>query len=203
MTLFADPQGLDSLRVRIALAEKGVTARILDIDPGEFPAELAELSPERSLPVLIDRELVLHRPAVIMEYVDERFPHPALLPVAPTARAEARQLMQRIESQWYARAATIADPRGEPAERERARRELLDELLALAPLFGGQPWFRSAEFTLVDCCLAALLWRLPALGVAIPRLPRTLPLHAYMDRVFARPGFRAGLPSTEIPPGPR
>ncbi len=202
MTLFADPRGLDSLRVRIALAEKGVVARILDIDAGEFPEELAALSPRRTLPVLVDRELVLYRPAVIMEYLDERFPHPALLPVAPTARAEARQLIGRIEGEWYVRARTIADPRTEPAGRERARRELRDDLLAVAPLFAGQSWFRSAEFTLVDCCLAALLWRLPALGVVIPRLPRALPLHEYMDRLFARPGFRAGLQSPERPPCP-
>ncbi len=153
--------------------------------------------------MLVDRELVLYRPAVIMEYLDERFPHPALLPVAPTARAGSRQLIQRIESEWYAHAAIIEHPDSEPVARERARVELRDELLALAPLFGAQAWFRSEEFTLVDCCLAALLWRLPALGVAIPRRGSTLPLHEYMDRVFARPGFRAAVPSTDPAPSGR
>ena len=193
MTLFSDGAGQHSHRARLVLAEKGVSAELVEIDPRDYPAELAEINPYCSLPVLVDRELVLYESRVLMEYLDERFPHPPLMPVYPVARAESRQMMHRIEHDWCARADTIANPRSTDKAVAKTRQELGEELIAVAPVFGERPFFMSDEFSLVDCCLAAMLWRLPELGVPLPATRQTKPLHDYMGRMFSRPGFRDSL----------
>jgi RNA polymerase-associated protein len=193
MTLFSDPAEHYSHRVRILLAEKAIVAQIFDIDARDYPAELAELNPYCSLPVLVDRDLVLYESRALMEYLDERYPHPPLLPLYPVARAQSRQLLQRIERDWSRRVDAIVHPKGGEVAAGAARRELLEELVSVSPVFGERPFFMGDEFSLLDCCLGALLWRLPALGIDIPLVRQTKPLHDYMARVFARESFQESL----------
>ena len=197
MTFFSDPSSQHSHRVRVVLAEKGVTVDLIDIDPREYPAELAEINPYCNLPTLVDRELVLFESKIMMEYLDERFPHPPLMPVYPVTRSESRQYMYRIERDWCARADLISDPGRNEKIVTRARQELLDELVSVAPVFADKPFFMNDEFSLVDCCLAALLWRLPLLGIQLPNTRQVKPLHDYMSRVFARESFRISLSDAE------
>jgi RNA polymerase-associated protein len=158
--------------------------------------EVAELNPYGTTPTLVDRDLALHNTMVMMEYLDERFPHPPLLPVYPVARAHSRQYMHRIERDWCAPAEAIL--RGEDFKRiDRLRQELRDSLLGVAVVFSDRPFFMSDEFTLVDCVMAPLLWRLDVLGVKLPNVRQAKPLVAYMQRLFDRPAFRASLTDTE------
>ncbi len=146
MTFFSDPVSHYSHRVRIVLAEKGVSVDSIDIDPLDYPAELAELNPYCSLPVLVDRELVLYESRVIMEYIDERYPHPPLMPVYPVARADSRQFLWRVERDWCSRLDVIGSPRSTEKSVAKARTELRDELISVAPVFGDRPFFMNDEF---------------------------------------------------------
>lgn len=195
MTFYSDNQSHYSHRVRIVLAEKGVTVDIIDVDGGNPPAEMAELNPYNSLPTLVDRELVLFESKVMMEYLDERFPHPPLLPVYPVARAESRLYIYRIQRDWCDLVNVVLNGKEKPAEK--ARKELRESLIAIAPIFAEKPYFMSEEFTLVDCCLAPILWRLPMLGIDLPQNKQTKPLLAYMDNIFARESFQASLSEQE------
>ena len=196
MTYFSDAQDHYSHRVRIVLAEKGVTFDLEDIDPHELTEEVSELTPYNSLPVLLDRDLVLYESKVMMEYLDERFPHPPLLPVYPVTRAQSRLWMHRIEKDWSPLVDTIAA--GKDAEDvARATKELKESLTAVAPIFAEQPYFMSEEFTLVDCCLGPILWRLEYYGVKLPNTRQTKPLHDYMERLFAREAFQESLTEQE------
>jgi len=195
MTLFSDPTCHYCHRVRIVLAEKGVTVEIENVDPKVIPVELSDLNPYGSVPTLVDRELSLYESKVMMEYLDERFPHPPLLPVYPVSRAQQRQFMHRIEKDWCDKIDIILAG-GKAADA--ARKELRDSLLGIAPVFIEKPYFMHDEFTLVDCCLAPLLWRLEILGIKIPNTKQAKPLLGYMQRIFDRPGFRESLTEKEL-----
>lgn len=192
MTLFSDNSSHYSHRVRIVLAEKGVTVDLIESDNGNAPAELGDLNPYNTMPTLVDRELVLYESKVMMEYLDERFPHPPLLPVYPVARAESRLFMYRIERDWCALVDAIQNSRSDNVVAKSAK-ELRESLMGIAPIFAEKPYFMSDEFTLVDCCLAPILWRLPALGVDIRPSKQSKPLLAYMDRLFTREAFQESL----------
>ncbi len=196
MTYFSDNRDHYSHRVRIVLAEKGVTVDVVDVSPGEIPEELSEINPYNSLPTLLDRELSLYNTEAMMEYLDERFPHPPLLPVYPVARAESRQFIFRIERDWCPLVKVISDGRNKDAVA-KARQELKESLMAIAPIFSEKPFFMSDEFTLVDCCLAPILWRLDVFGIDMPRTRQTMPLFEYMDRMFERPSFQESLTENE------
>lgn len=196
MALFSDRRCHYSHRVRIVLAEKQVVFDLIDVDPAHKPRELSDLNPYNSLPTLADRELVLYESKVMMEYLDERFPHPPLLPVYPVARAESRQLIYRIERDWCSSVDRLQGT-SNPKSQEKLRKELRESLLAVSPIFSEHPFFLSDEFTLVDCCMAPILWRLPALGVDLPGTRQAKPLHAYMDRLFSRDSFQASLSEEE------
>ncbi|MGE3919713.1 MAG: stringent starvation protein SspA [Gammaproteobacteria bacterium] len=193
MTLYSDPMGAYSHQVRIVLAEKGVTVDIINVDPNHKPEDLFDLNPYSSLPTLVDRDLVLYEARIIMEYLDERFPHPPLMPVYPVARAECRRMMYRIERDWYSKLKHILH--GNEVESATAKKELVDTLVGIAPVFGSKQFFLSDEFTLVDCCLAALFWRFPKLGIEIPTQAKQI--HNYMKRVFDRDSFRTSLSEIE------
>ncbi|MDB2352828.1 glutathione S-transferase N-terminal domain-containing protein [Luminiphilus sp.] len=192
MTLFSDSTNHYSHRVRIVLAEKGVTVDLIESDSGIAPAELADVNPYNTMPTLVDRDLVLYESKVMMEYLDERFPHPPLLPVYPVARAESRLLMYRIERDWCSLVDAIQNSRSDNVVTKSAK-ELRDGLMAIAPIFAEKPYFMSEEFTLVDCCIAPILWRLPALGVDIRPGKQSKPLLAYMDSLFRRESFQESL----------
>lgn len=196
MIFYSDSQSHYSHRVRIVLAEKGVTVDIVDVDKQNKPEDLAQLNPYNSLPTLVDRDLVLYESKIMMEYLDERFPHPPLLPVYPVARGESRLFIYRIERDWSALVDVI-----EAAETKKAvdaaRKELKESLTAVAPIFSEKPFFMSEEFTLIDCCLAPILWRLQSLGVDIPKNKQTKPLFEYMERLFERESFKESLSDYE------
>lgn len=193
MTLFSDTLDIYSHQVRIVLAEKGVGVEISYTDPSNLPEDLLDLNPYGTVPTLVDRELVLYKSHIIMEYLDERFPHPPLMPVYPVSRGQSRLMMHRIEQDWYSVAARIM--RGE-GDLEAARTELREALLSLAPLFAETPYFMSEEFSLVDCYLAPLLWRLPALGIQLTGAGSKEVL-SYMSRIFERASFKASLTDQE------
>ncbi len=192
MTLFSDSNSHYSHRVRIVLAEKGVTVDLIESDSGNMPAELGDLNPYNSMPTLVDRDLVLYESKVMMEYLDERFPHPPLLPVYPVARAESRLFMYRIERDWCALVDAIQSSRSDNVVAKSAK-ELRESLMAIAPIFAEKSYFMSDEFTLVDCCIAPILWRLPALGIDVRPSKQSKPLLAYMERLFTRESFQESL----------
>ncbi|WP_096085240.1 glutathione S-transferase N-terminal domain-containing protein [Agaribacterium haliotis] len=197
MTYFSDDSDHYSHRVRIVLAEKGVTADIVEVDPLNLPEEVQEANPYGSLPVLLDRELTLYETHVMMEYLDERFPHPPLLPVYPVARAESRQFMYRIENDWAPLVKSLSNGKSKEAIAAAAK-ELKDSLTTIAPIFAEKPFFMSEEFSLVDCCLAPILWRLEAFGIKISRTRQTAALIDYMDRLFERESFKESLSESEL-----
>lgn len=196
MTFFSDAKDHYSHRLRIVLAEKGVTVDVVDVDPENVPQELSELNPYSTLPTLVDRELTIYETRVMMEYLDERFPHPPLLPVYPVARAEIRQFIYRVENDWCPWVDTIIKNKGKDTVAQ-AQTSLRESLTSIAPIFADKQFFMSDEFSLVDCCLAPILWRLSSLGVDIPQTRQTQPLYAYMQRVFSRPAFITSLTDRE------
>ena len=196
MTFFSDSHCHYCHRVRIVLEEKGVSADLIESDSSNPPIEVREINPYGSLPTLIDRDLILYESKVIMEYLDERFPHPPLLPVYPVARAESRLFIYRIERDWSALVDSILNSRSENVVK-KAVKELREGVLAISPIFSETPYFMSDEFTLVDCCLAPILWRLPHLGIDIKPTKQSKPLFEYMERLFSRESFIQALSEQE------
>ena len=197
MIFYSDGNDHYSQRVRLVLAEKGVAVEIIDVDPAHLPEDLTDLNPYNSLPTLIDRDLVLYQSQVIMEYLDERFPHPPLLPVYPVARAQSRLFIHRIQRDWCTAVDIIMAAKAKDTVIENARKELRESLVTIAPIFDGKPFFMSEEFTLVDCCVAPILWRLPVLGIELPS-KQGKPILDYMNRIFDRDSFQASLSEAEL-----
>ncbi|WP_353741563.1 glutathione S-transferase N-terminal domain-containing protein [Pseudomonas fluorescens] len=195
LACYSDPADHYSHRVRIVLAEKGVSAEIIYVEAGRQPPKLIEVNPYGSLPTLVDRDLALWESTVVMEYLDERYPHPPLLPVYPVARANSRLLIHRIQRDWCGLVDLILDSRTKEAARAVARKELRESLTGVSPLFADKPFFLSEEQSLVDCCLLPILWRLPILGIELPRPAK--PLLDYMERQFTREAFQASLSGVE------
>lgn len=192
ISLFSD-ETIYSHQVRIVLAEKGVTAEFFPVKQNAMPKELLEINPYQMVPTLIDRELVLWDTQIIMEYLDERFPHPPLLPVYPVGRAEVRKMIFRIRRDWYPLLHAIEADNG--SEAEEARTELRDSLIQIAPIFANKPFFLSEEFSLLDCCIAPLLWRLPKLQIELPASAKAV--LEYGKRMFARDSFQTSLTERE------
>lgn len=197
MTFYSDGNSQYSHRVRIVLAEKGVSVDTVNVDPDNTPEDLASLNPYNSLPTLVDRDLVLYEANIMMEYLDERFPHPPLFPVYPVARAQSRLWMYRIERDWCTLVEKLSAGKGGAAQLEKARKELRESLTSIAPIFSEKPYFMSDEFTIVDCCVIPILWRLPALGVELGDHKAVQPLLEYRARLFARESVRASLSEQE------
>ena len=197
MTLFSDPRDHYSHRVRMVLAEKGVTVDIVDVVGGKIPEDLAELNPYNTLPTLADRDLVLYESNVIMEYLDERFPHPPLLPVYPVQRALSRLWITRVEKEWSTKLDLLMLGKGREATLTKARKELRESIIAIAPIFAEKPFFMNEEFSLVDCCVAPILWRLKEVGITLPE-KSTRPLFKYMRMIFERDAFRESLTEAEM-----
>jgi len=195
MTFYSDGDDLYCHRVRIVLAEKGVAVEIHDVDSENIPEDLRSLNPYNQIPTLVDRELVLYETGIMMEYLDERFPHPPLLPVYPVARAESRLWLYRIQRDWCTLADIILLNEDEEAVTA-ARKELRESLISTSPIFGEKPYFMSDDYSIVDCCTAPLLWRLPMMGIDLPE-KQTKDLHEYMERLFERESFQASLSEAE------
>lgn len=195
MTLFSAPADPWSHRVRIVLAEKGVAVDVVDVTPGAVPEDLLDLNPYHSVPTLVDRDLVLYEARIITEYLDERFPHPPLLPVDPVTRAQFRLVIHRIERDWYGLLGALEGEADKKLVAKR-RKALRDALLQSAELFKVKIYFLCDEFSLVDAAIAPVLWRLPRYEVELPRDARQA-IGDYANRVFSRRGFRDSLSQVE------
>lgn len=191
MTVFTGANDLYSHRVRIVLAEKGINFEAVDVDPANPPEDLMELNPYGIVPTMVDRELVLYDAQVIMEYLDERFPHPPLMPVDPVSRAQSRMTLRRIHQDWD----SLANKLQTTADKAKVAKELCDSLTVVAPIFEQKSYFMSDEFSLLDCAVAPLLWRLPEYGIVLP--PAAKALSQYADRLFEKETFQSSLTGKE------
>ena len=189
MTLYSDATDPIGHGVRIVLAEKDINVEINYVDEENRPEDLNDLNPYDSILTLIDRELVLYDAQIVMEYLDERYPHPPLMPVDPVSRATNRQFRYRVMRDLYG----IVEDLGSANEiaAANARKTIRDNLLAIAPIFSEHEYFMSDEYSLVDCCLAPLLWRLQFFGVKLTAQAK--PILKYAERIFAREGFQGSL----------
>jgi stringent starvation protein A len=194
MTLFSKADDPWSHRTRIVFAEKSIPVEMIDVQEGNLPEDLLDLNPYRSVPTLVDRDLVLYDSRVIMEYLDERFPHPPLMPVDPVARAQFRLALYRIERDWYSLAHQI-DDRTDRKLGQQARKILRESILASADVFGAKPYFLSDDFSLVDATIAPILWRLPAWEIDLAAQAPTI--NKYANLIFSRPTFRQSLSRVE------
>lgn len=193
MTLFSRPECPHSHRVRLILAEKGITTLdVIEVREGETSDDLMHLNPYNTVPTLVDRELVVYDPRIIAEYLDERFPHPPLMPVDPVTRARYRLALLRMEAELYGLVDQLEDT---PAQARKARTRLKETLAGLAAEFSPRP-FVGEEFSLIDCTLAPILWRLPYYRVELPERAASK-LGDYAAQLFERPAFRDSLTAAE------
>ncbi len=194
MTLFSRPTCPHSHRTRIVLSEKSINVEIVDVDGPALPEDLMDLNPYHTVPTLVDRELVLYDSRVIVEYLDERFPHPPLMPVDPVTRAQFRLALFRIERDWYSLVDEI-ESAGDKKRSARARKVLRESILASSEVFGARSFFLSDEFSLVDASIAPVLWRLRHYDIDLG--PEGDAVEDYGDRVFSRPSFQKSLTELE------
>lgn len=194
MTLFSKPTCIHSHRTRLVLAEKNINIDIANVDGPDLPEDLMDLNPYHTVPTLVDRDLVLYDSRVIIEYLDERFPHPPLMPVDPVTRAQFRLALFRIETDWYQLAEEF-EADGERKLGAKSRKLLRESILASVDLFAAGTFFLSEDFSLVDCSIAPVLWRLPVYGIELGS--QAEPIESYMKRVFERPSFQDSLTELE------
>jgi stringent starvation protein A len=193
MTLYSGTTDPWSHRTRIVLFEKDIECQIVDVDVNKKPRELGELNPYNQVPTMVDRDLVLYESNIINEYLDERLPHPPLMPVDPVSRARARLMLVRFDRDWYGLIGTISG--GDKKSATRARHALRDGLTVISPIFKEQPFAMGEEFSLVDCSLAPLLWRLGHWGIDLPRQAK--PILDYSAKLFQRKSFKLSLTEAE------
>lgn len=194
MTLFSRADDPWSHRTRIVLAEKSIHVETIDVHEGSLPEDLLDLNPYHSAPTLVDRDLVLYDSRVIIEYLDERFPHPPLMPIDPVARAQFRVALYRIERDWYGLAQQIQDT-SDRKLGQKASKILRDSILASTDVFKARPYFLSDDFSLVDATIAPILWRLAQWGIDVP--PQSQAITRYANLLFSRPAFRHSLSRVE------
>jgi len=193
MILFTSANCIMSHCARLVVQEKGVPADIEYFDPNNPPEDLLELNPNGNSPTFVERDLVLYDARIIMEYLEERFPHPALHQMDPVARANARMLIKRIDQEWYPLLEDLllnGDKKG-----AKSRKILKESLMAAAPVFDATPYFMSEEYSLIDCAMAPFLWRLPSIGIDITSLGKGIT--AYANRLFSRKAFQESLTKEE------
>lgn len=193
MTLFSSPSDPYCHIVRIVLAEKGISYEVTNVEPDNLPEDLVDLNPYNSVPTLVDRDLVLYDAQVIIEYLDERFPHPPLMPVDPVSRARSRLALYRIYRDWYEQVDELES--GESKRVTKARKILRESITASAEVFSYKPFFLSDEFSLVDAAIIPLLWRLPHYDIELPASAKAV--HEYAERMFERDSFQKSLSSAE------
>ncbi|CAC9607719.1 Stringent starvation protein A [uncultured Gammaproteobacteria bacterium] len=194
--LYSSNDEIESHVVRFIMAEKNIEREVAILEAEKIPEEILELSPSQTLPTLFDRGIVLYDLSVIMEYLDERFPFPPLLPVDPIEKSEKRLLIfrfTRASNSWFDQIKIIET--GNKKEVNAARAFLKNSLIELVPLFEYKPFFKSDDMTIVDACLAALLWRLKKLDInlGVPGKAVT----DYANRLFARSSFKESLTDCE------
>ncbi len=199
MTLYAGTSDPYSHRTRIVLYEKDVECQLIEVDPAKKPRELADLNPYNQVPTLVDRDLVLYESNIVNEYLDERLPHPPLMPVDPVSRARARLMLLRFDRDWYSLLPEVTG--NDKKAAQRARNIIRDGLSVISPVFKYQQFVLGEECSLVDCALAPLLWRLDYYDIELPRQAK--PILDYADRMFARKAFKLSLTEAEKEMRPR
>ena len=194
LTLFSSTDCVLCHRVRLVLAAKGVSYDLVPVDPQDPPEDLIDLNPYHSVPTLVERDLVLYAASVLSEYIDERYPHPPLMPIDPLSRARLRLGMLRLEHDWVPQVQAIQ--LGTRAQAEAGRKRLKELLTASVPLFKAYKFFLNPEVSLADCAMAPIIWRLDALGVSLPR-DGAKTIEDYGNRIFRNPGFSRSLTEQE------
>ncbi len=194
MTLYSSPVCASSHSARFVLSEKGIAADIVYIDIKAPPEDLIELNPYGVAPTLVDRDFVLYDAQIIMEYLDERFPHPPLHHMDPVSRAQARMLIHRIKNDWYSLLEEM-NKYSDKQKASKAKKKLRESLMVSNPIFEAKPYFMSDRFSMVDCVLAPVLWRLPSLGIELPKQAEAI--KSYAARVFGRDSFKESMSDSE------
>ena len=182
-----------SLRCRIVLYEKGMDFQIVDVDLFDKPEDLATMNPYNQTPVLVERELILYESNIINEYIDDRFPHPQLMPADPVLKARARLFLFRFEGDLFSHIDAIET--GTQRQADKARELVRDNLVQIAPVFAHQKYMLGDEFSMLDVAIAPLLWRLDLYGIQLPR--QAAPLMKYAERLFSRSAFVEALTPSE------
>jgi RNA polymerase-associated protein len=193
LTLFSSRDCVVCHRVRLVLAAKGVSYELVPVDPSKPPEDLLDLNPYHSVPTLVDRDLVLYSAGVVSEYLDERYPHPPLMPVDPLSRARLRLAMLEIEKKWVPQVQAIQS--GNKVQMEAGRKALRELVLSSLPLFKAAKFLLNPEMSLADCAMAPIIFRLPALGIVLPKEAKLI--EDYGLRIFRNPGFLRSLTPEE------
>jgi RNA polymerase-associated protein len=193
LTLFSSRDCVVCHRVRLVLAAKGVSYELVPVDPSKPPEDLLDLNPYHSVPTLVDRDLVLYSAGVVSEYLDERYPHPPLMPVDPLSRARLRLAMLEIEKKWVPQVQAIQS--GNKVQVEAGRKALRELVLSSLPLFKAAKFLLNPEMSLADCAMAPIIFRLPALGIVLPKEAKLI--EDYGLRIFRNPGFLRSLTPEE------
>ena len=184
-----------SQRCRFVLFEKGMDFEIRDIDLYHKPEDINVMNPYGEVPILVERDLVLYESNIINEYIDERCPHPQLMPPDPVERARARLTLFNLEREIFVHVKTLEDRNSTEEQREAARQKIRDSLVGLAPVVAKRKYLNGDEFSMLDIALAPLLWRLSYYGIELP--PAAMPVQKYAERVFSRPAFIEALTPSE------
>ncbi len=193
MTLYSGTTDPYSHRCRIVLFEKGMDFQVIDVDLANKPEDLAVINPHNEVPVLVERDLVLQQANIINEYIDERFPHPQLMPADPVMRARARLFLHNFEEQLFSHIADIES--GDQKLADKARAAIRDNLTQIVPLFTKQQYMLGDEFSMLDVAIAPLLWRLGHYGIELPK--QAAPLLKYAERIFSRPAYIEAMTPSE------
>jgi len=201
MTLFSGSLCPLCHRVRITLAEKEIDFNTVPVDGARPPGDLSEINPYNSVPTLVDRDIVIYDSRTILDYLEERFPHPPLMPIDPMRRARLRLGMYHIETDWYPQLKKAQSSNRKVANK--ARKVLEEALLSQVSIFQSSRYFLNDEFSLLDCSLASILWRLPPLNITYASNRRLKPVWQYAKRIFERPSFRLSLTEAEADLAPR
>lgn len=197
LTIVSDPITAASHRIRLVSAEKIVEADLVSVSlEDKLPEDLLALNPGGRIPTLLDRDLVLFDERVISEYLDERFPHPALMPIDPMTRAKLRLMIYRIESEWYTKITDLEDENASANRKKIAAKELRESIALLSPLFKQSTFLVSDAFSLLDCAVLPILWRLQYFGVSLPE-QAAKNLRDYAFAMFEREGFQSSLSDEE------
>jgi RNA polymerase-associated protein len=195
MTLYSGTTCPFSQRCRIVLYEKGMDFQIVDVDLYNKPEDLAVMNPYNRTPVLVERDLILYESNIINEYIDDRFPHPQLMPADPVMRARARLFLFRFEQELFSHIEPLE--KGPQKAADRSRVVVRDSLTQIAPVFGKQKYMLGDEYSMLDVAIAPLLWRLDYYSVQLPK--QAAPLMKYAERIFSRPAFiEAQTPSEKV-----
>ncbi len=193
MTLYSTATCPFSHRCRIVLHEKDMDFQVIDVDPHNKPEDLAVISPYGRVPILIERDLVLYESNIINEYVDDRFPHPQLMPAEPVMRARARLLLHRFEQELFCHVEAVEQNDQKIADKMRVA--IAESLTMIAPIFDKQKYMLGDEYSMLDVAIAPLLWRLDHYGISLPK--QATPLLKYSERLFSRPLFIDALTPSE------